>query len=383
MEFVKVSFSLTEELSKGLANGIYQRVGGAIFDTKKGAIVSFMREFGAVDKLLTLIEKSPSVNILTLGISTMGFVIMLKQLELISKRLESIESEIRNTRSKIDLAFYANFRAAVSLAQNAFSMSNAQNRKVSAMQAINRFTESRYHYFALADKEIELQSVLMDEYVTTLALTTIAEVRCYLELEKLDTAHRVLETEENLLRPRAERLINSLLTSNPVAYLHPSLKGKIDLNRLVRVFQWQNPNLNENTVFEILRDNIFTFSQETQSWVKSLPTAISAVEIADEINKAPDPNPGTVSKAVKNVANIFPAKRQKNAYERLPGTLSTIERLIENMQRLTSYKAEIYAMQKLQFSFEEWQKLKPLENIPSDSNHIYIIPEQPIEIISQ
>lgn len=403
MEFVKVSFSLTEEVSKGLANGIYKRVGGAIFDTEKGAIVSFMREFGAVDKLLTLIEKSPNVNLLTLGISTMGFLIMLKQLELISKRLQSIESEIARTQSKIDLAFYANFRAAVNLAQNAFSMSNSQNRKVSAMQAINRFTESRYHYFALADKEIELQSVLMDEYVTTLALTTIAEVRCYLELEELDTAYRVLETEENLLRPRAERHINSLLTSNPAAYLHPSLKGKIDLNRLVQVLQWQNPNLNENAVFEILREKIFTFSQETPTWIKSLPSAILNSEILEETDKTSAPTSNTFSKAVKMVADILPVKMQKNAqdikekvsgtivksskkmteknaYERLPSTLLKVERMIENMQRLTSYKTEIYAMKKLQFSFEEWLKLKPSESSPLDATHIYITPKQPIEI---
>ena len=416
MDLFKVSFSLTEGITKGLADGIYAHIGGAISETRTGRVVSFIREFGAVDKLLTLIEHSSSANVLTLGISTMGFLIMLKQLDLISKRLQSIESEMRNTNSKIDLAFYANFRAAISLAQNTFSMTNTQNRKISAMQAINRFTEARYHYFTLADKEIELQSLLINEYLNTLSLATIAEVRCYLELEELDTARRVLETEERLLRPRVERHINTLLTSNPAAYLHPSLKGEVDFHRLVRVFQWIDPNLNENAVFEILRERIFIFTQQSHNWVKSLPSAIWAAEISPVMKKQSVTE--NVFRAFKNVVGVLPSniqedahiltgkaqtftnkaiksiqkpskakstrpktRSEKQAYERLPGVIRTIEKMVENMQRLTAYQAEIYAMQELNLSFEEWQSLKPLENPPSDAiNHIYIIPLQPIEI---
>lgn len=417
MDLFKVSFSLTEGITKGLADGVYTNFGGAISEIRTGRIVSFIREFGAVEKLLALIENSSSANVLTLGISAMGFLIMIKQLDLISTRLKNIEADIRNTNSKIDLSFYANFRAAISLAQNTFSMTNSQTRKISAMQAINRFTESRYHYFALADKEIELQSLLINEYLNTLSLTTIAEARCYLELEELDTARRILETEERLLRPRVERHINTLLTSNPAAYLHPSLKGAVDFQRLVRVFQWMDPNLNENAVFEMLREKIFTFTQQSPNWVKSLPSAIWAAEIS-QLTKKPSVTEN-VFKVFKNVVDVLPPNVQENAhvltskaetfthkaidsiqkpskitftrpktpsekqaYERLPSVIRTIEQMVENMQRLTAYQAEIYAMQKLNLSFEEWQNLKPVENPPSDEiNYIYIMPSQPIEIM--
>ena len=415
MDLFKVSFSLTEGITKGLADGIYTHVGGAISEARTGRVVSFIREFGAVDKLLSLIEQSSSANVLTLGVSTMGFVIMLKQLDLISKRLQSLETEMRNTNSKIDLTFYANFRSAISLAQNAFSMTNSQNRKMSAMQAINRFTESRYQYFALADKEIELQSPLINEYLNTLSLATIAEVRCYLELEELDTARRVLASEGNLLRPRVERQISTLLTSNPAAYLHPSLKGEIDLQRLVQIFQWVDPSLNENAVFEILREGIFSFTEQSHKWVKSLPSAIWSAEITP-LTKKPSITEN-VFRVFKNVVDALPAKIQddahvitnkaqtltdkairsvqkppkavparpkkpseKQAYERLPGVMHMIEQMVENMKRLAAYEAEICAVQKLNLSFEEWQNLKPLDTPPSDAIHpIYIIPTQPID----
>jgi hypothetical protein len=51
-----------------------------------------------------------------------------------------------NCELLLDLGYYANFRAALDLAVNAFTMTKAENRRSSALQAINRFLETEHIY---------------------------------------------------------------------------------------------------------------------------------------------------------------------------------------------------------------------------------------------
>jgi hypothetical protein len=167
--------------------------------------------------VLALSSVSAVSSVLNLAVSTMGFIIVLKRLGVIEQQLEQAQEMLRAIDYKIDLSFYANFRAALNLARNAFTMTNSETRKMSAMQAINRFLEAEQHYAELTDREIGNGSQVADKYLSTLCLAYVTEVRCYLELEELDTAHRRLQEGVAALRPRFEKHINTLLTSNPAA----------------------------------------------------------------------------------------------------------------------------------------------------------------------
>ena len=308
-------------------------------------------------------------SILNLAVSTMGFIIVLKRLDVIEQQLEQAQEVLQTIDYKIDLSFYANFRAALDLAINAFTMTNSEARKMSAMQAINRFLEAEHHYTNLTDIEIGNGSQVVDEFLSMLCLAYITEVRCYLELDEIDTARRRLQGAAAILRPRFEKYINTLLTSNPAAYLHPSLKEQVGLKRLTKVYQWLEPGLDESDVFEMQRENLFKLAQNPEEWTNSLPQAIRI------------PKRGTV--APTNVFNGFAKQSKKfigalpvmskmkdgspetvpspetEAYGRLPAMMQLMETMVENDNRLAMYESEVETIHRLGMGFQEWRQLTP------------------------
>lgn len=262
-------------------------------------------------------------------------------------------------------------------------MTNPENRKASAMQAINRFLEAEQHYMHLADTELNQGSQVADEYLSTLTLAHVTEARCYLELEELATAHRRLQEGVAVIRQRTERLVNTLLTSNPAAYLHPSLKDQIDLHRLTRVYQWLSPELDEATVFEAQRENLFKLAQRPQEWLNSLPAVIQvpkegnlATKFIGTLQSLPKKMPG------RKVATEESSKdREAQVYERLPDTLELIEFMIESERRFEAYGMEIQLIRELGMRFKEWAELAPpAATQGDDSGLMCIIPAEPIKV---
>jgi hypothetical protein len=286
------------------------------------------------------------------------------------QQLQQAQVALQKIDYKIDLSFYANFRAALDLATNAFTMTNTQTRKLSAMQAINRFLEAEHHYTKLTDIEIGYGSQVADEYLSTLCLAYVTEVRCYLELEEIDTARRRLQEGAAILRPRFEKHINTLLTSNPAAYLHPSLKEQAGLKRLTKVYQWLEPGLDESDVFEMQRENLFKLAQCPGEWENSLPQAIrfpksgsaTLTNVFDGLAKQSKKFIGTLpSRSKMNAGSpetVTPSP-EADTYGRLPAIMELIETLIEDDNRLTMYELEVGAIQRLGMSFQEWRQLAP------------------------
>ena len=296
---LNLTFDIPSKIFMGLAEGSLVRNGGVIQDTS-GRVVMWLRElsssgvmpdigpaslpsidpvtgvlnlamqgvnagismrgFASVTQQLNQIEGMLNVttaaSMLSLGISAIGFAVVSKRLRELEKRLENAQKYLEKIDQKIDLSFYANFRAALDLAMNAFTMSKGNNRTNSALNAINRFLEAEHIYTDLADKELAMNSQVGDEYLLTLCLAYIAEARCYLELEEFDTAIRRFQEGKEQINIRIGKYVDLLLTSNPLMYLHPKLKGKSDLSRLTRIYQWKNSSHTENSVFELMRDQM-------------------------------------------------------------------------------------------------------------------------------
>ncbi|MBE3144124.1 MAG: hypothetical protein IMZ61_09410 [Planctomycetes bacterium] len=303
----------------------------------------------------------------------MGFIIVLKRLGIIEQQLEHAQEVLRTIDYKIDLSFYANFRAALDLAFNAFTMTNSETRKMSAMQAINRFLEAEHHYTKLTDIEIGNGSQVADEYLSTLCLAYVTEVRCYLELEELGTARRRLQEGAAALRPRFEKHINTLLTSNPAAYLHPSLKEQVGLKRLTKVYQWLKPGLDESDVFEMQRENLFNLAQKPEKWINSLPQAIriskggSATQtnvfngLAKQSKKfiGALPSMSKISGSKTGSQEAVKQSPEIEIYGRLPATMGLMESMVEDDNRLAMYESEVEMIHRLGMSFQEWRQLTP------------------------
>lgn len=369
MTTYNASFHIPEYIAHGLSNGTYERVGGVIREADSKQVVAWLREAGKLGESV-LSQVSAVSSVLNLAVSTTGFIIVLKRLGVIEQRLEQAQEVLQTIDYKIDLSFYANFRAALDLAINAFTMTNSETRKMSAMQAINRFLEAEHHYTKLTDVEIGNGSQVADEYLSTLCLAYVTEARCYLELEEIDTAHRRLQEGAAILRPRFEKHINTLLTSNPAAYLHPSLKEQVGLKRLTKVYQWIEPGLDESDVFEMQRENLFKLAQNPEKWTNSLPQAIRIPKggtatptnvfngLAKQSKKIIEALPSR-SKMKADSPEAVPPSPETETYGRLPAMMKLIETMVEDEDRLAMYESEVEAIHRLGMSFQEWRQLAP------------------------
>ena len=421
---IQVTFLLADWVAKGLNDGTFERVGGVIRDVTSKKIVTWLRDtnsvvppdhsfpppvipdaldpitgllnliasdanatisakgFSDVNQRLDGIENqivsigqslqftqgilqvSTAASILNLGVSVMGFAVIAQRLKELEQRLQKAEELLNKVNRKIDLSFYANFRAALDLAMNAFTMTKIENRRDSALQAINRFLEAEHIYTRFTDTEIEKQSQIADEYLLTLSLAYLAEARCYLELEEHDTAIRRFQEGKKVLQSRIHKYINILLTSNPAVYLHPEFQGQIDLKRLAKIYQWISSDLDENAVFENQRKNLFKIAKDHTQWIDSLPPAIlDRIEIQGGWF---GPNHDELKQA---------------AFQRLPQVFEVMESMIETNNRFESYQTEIQAISQLGISFHEWLELKPpTETKPDGTEIMYIISPQPLEL---
>ncbi|MEH2443312.1 hypothetical protein [Nostoc sp.] len=373
---VTVTFMLADWIIKGIADGTLERVGGVIREVGSKHIVTWLREKGTPtgnqlgevgrSMLLTqgILQVTSAVSILNLGVSVIGFAVIAQRLKELEQRLQQAQKVLNNINRKIDLSFYANFRAAIELANNAFTMTKTENRRNSALQAINRFLEAEHIYTEYTDIEICQKSQIADKYLLTLSLAYLAESRCYLELEEHETALRRFQEGAIVIRSRIQKYIKILLTFNPAVYLQPQFRGQIDLRRLTRIYQWLDPTLDENAVFDRQRMNLFMLAQDPNNgkWVESIPAAIWDSKV-DWVGKAiwDDPKP--------------------QIYARLPKTLEVVESMIETNRRFEAYQTEIQAISQLGISFHDWLKLTPSTEVkPEGAKLMYIIPSKPLEL---
>ncbi|UJB69189.1 hypothetical protein HRE53_22825 [Acaryochloris sp. 'Moss Beach'] len=358
--------------------GIYERIGGVIRQSGNKKVVAWLRENSNSSSSLPppfpnsppcvshrLLQATTTVNVLNLGLSTMGFAVVLKQLQNLEKRLEDTQDLLSKLNRKVDLTFYANFRAALDLALNAFTMSREDNRRDMAIQAINRFLEAQHIFTGVLDTELAEGSQIADEYLLTLGLAYVAEVRCYLELGEFDSATRRFYEGQSVIRNRTQKYVELLLTSNPSVYLHPKFQDQIDLSKLTQIYRWIDPTMDENAVFNLLRDGIFKWRNNRDKWVESLPPAILIKEEVEGSWFGP------------NNADLG-----QEAFNRLPSIFGVIESTIETCQRFATYQTEIHAMTQLGISLSDWEKLEPSEtDLKNHSGNImFLLPDDSVQV---
>jgi tetratricopeptide (TPR) repeat protein len=388
---IQVTYALASWVVKGLQDGTLERVGGVIQEVISKKIVTLLRDsfsdvlrdsFSDVNQRLdgvenqidslgqtlqgsqSILQVSTAASILNLGVSVMGFAVIAQRLNEIENQLKQAQELLNKINRKIDMSFYANFRAGVELAINAFTMTKIENRRSSALQAINRFLEAEHIYKDYTVNELSQKSQIIDKYILTLSLAYIAEARCYLELEEHETAIRRFQEGTKVISLLVNQYIEIMLTSNPAVYLHPEFQGQIDLKRLAKIYQWINSDLDENAVFENQRKNLFKIAKDHTQWIDSLPPAIlDRIEVQGGWF---GPNHDELKQA---------------AFQRLPQVFEVMESMIETNNRFESYQTEIQAISQLGISFHEWLQLKPsTETKPESAELMFIIPSQPLEL---
>lgn len=397
-DLLKVTSPISDILLKALANGTFERIGGAIYDTT-GRLIAFLREtvdFKQVtSEAVSFLNGGAGLSILNFAVATMGFAVVLRRVNNIAKRLEETQELLEQLNQKLDLSFYANFRTALDLAYNAFTMVKPENRGSMARQAVDRLAQARHHYSALIEDRLDTNGPAVDAYLATLTLAFVAETRCYLELEELALAKRRLDSGAIDLNRHVRNQLNTLLTSNPSAYLHPTLKGTVDLRRLTNVLRWLHPSLDENAVFEEQRQNLFNLTEHLDEWLETLPSAIWDPKFDTPGNTMRSPKSRRfetpeINILVPKLGNLklprigiprLGRNVETKVFTRLGTILETIEAMIEDMHRLDTYRVEIQAIQNLGVSFHQWQQLTlPTHSLEENPALMCIIPHKPLDL---
>lgn len=364
MNLLDVTFDIPSHIVNGLANQTLERMGGVVRNTKTKEVVMWLKETSSSfsPHLMPLLQLGSAASILNLGVSVIGFAVIMQRLNELKQRLLAAQEILNRINQKIDLGFYAKFRAALDLAASAFSASKPENRRDFALSAINFCLEAEHIYISYVDQEIEKRSQAVDEYLLTLFLAYITEVRCHLELGDPGLAAQRFQEGSKVIRPRVQKYIELLLTSNPAVYLHPQFKEQISLRKLTKIYQWIEPSLDEVAVFELQRENLFQLAQDPNKWLDALPPAI------------------VISSEVKG--SIFGNREEmkQEAMKRLPEMLGAMESIIETNYRFEAYQTEVKAIAQLGISFHDWLQLAPQEPQPEGSNLMYIIPAEPLSL---
>ena len=363
---IEVLLEIPSHVQKGLDQGIYERVGGVVREIDTKHVVSWLKQVFPEDTL-NQVTTLPAIlsgvvaagSVLTLGISVTGFEMMGSQLHKLENQLKETQALLEKINRKLDLSFYANFAAALDMAQGALQMQKEEHRRQAALQAIDRFLEAEHVYAGLVEEELKYASPIADEYLLTLALAYVAEARCYLELEEIDSAIAALERGEAKLRNLVQRYVEMLLSDHASIFLHPSLKNSISLTRLTKIYQWIDPTLGESQVFDNLREDLFQFRDDRHRWVDDLPPAI------------------LIREEVKGGQKL----RKEEALKRLPSALEILESMTETHQRFLSYQLETRSLKSLSMSFKDWQDLKPSDSeVLKNDTVVCILPTEPIAL---
>ncbi|AFY67654.1 hypothetical protein [Geitlerinema sp. PCC 7407] len=373
MAAIDVTFDIPAKIAEGLADQTLFRNGGVIQDSS-GRVVMWLRELSsngqAVEGIVPAGGTSSAMSLvgvgsmLTLGVSVLGFGVLYSKVKELESQIQGVKELLETIDQKIDMSFYANFRAALDLARNAFTMSDQNNRHNSALQAINRFLEAEHIYTDLLKKELETKGLLCNKYLLTLCFAYLAEIRCYLELGESDTALRRFQEANSEIQKYIEQYIEVLLTKNPAIYLHPKLKDSINLSRLTGVFQCFDSGLNEGGVFEVLRDDLFQAGNNYEKWMGELPPAVIA--------------PWKVKKGFWGI----PDEGKQAIFERLPQVVDEMESAIETSHRFGAYAYELNLLIKAKVSMKQWENLKPKQLPVEQANFIYIVPPNPVMLES-
>lgn len=368
-EFVPITVTLgarpeiAGKIIEGLNTRIYERVGGVIRRVDNKRIVTWLRDISdgqsidptVLSRLGPLLQLNVATSVLNLSITAIGFAVVLMRLKSIEDRLAIISKELANINRKLDLSFYANFRAALDLAHTAFIMRDDTNRRISATQAINRFLEAEQHYLGMLDNELQVCSPAVSPFLSTLFLAYVSTARCYLELGETETAWRHFQEGEAALLSRVKQYYDSIIGVNPAIFLHPALTDAVSLERLTGLLRHYDTSLTESSAFESLRKAIWdTASQNPETWLRRLPASIWNHNVDGREKKGPVRLPRSGDEMLKQ---ILP---------RLPEAFTQVELAQESLSCIEGYGIELRYLMDHNITYSAWQQIELPATGPDD-----------------
>ena len=217
-DFVDVTLKLPDWIKRGLADGTFTREGGVVRNGN-GEIVTFLRESGGlsqeiakgnlpsspllssqISSLRSLSTAALGMQVLNLGVSAIGFAVVISKLNKIQtglqeihKKLDGVLAEVQWISRKQDLEMVGKMKAALEIASTAVLASSMDLRRQGLTDARHRLIESANLSRLFLDDLITTKKYLsrpdlFDLSYRTWACSRIALVQCELFLDENNMA---------------------------------------------------------------------------------------------------------------------------------------------------------------------------------------------------
>lgn len=376
MPIYQVELEIPLRIALGLLTGEYKRWGGVIRESASGRIVAHLSEgariadeTGLTSKLLqsalrassgnatgllnlaatawshrqimsqlrrlqTLVGLLGAIGVLDLTLSAVSFALMLDRMKKLEKQIEGLYEHVsREHRYDREAKLFA----AIAAAEHTNEMAQTENRKSQARYAINALIEARPHIWrdviALYGSAPSPQNnlLMLGNLLQTMRLDTML-INSYLAIDELAMAKRYLETQMADIEQATRWLVHRCLGDRRAAFFHHESVPDDDLYRYIAIEQWLRGR--DDVLLELVLANRLDFwnkdilehGKGTKEKKKSLGR-LSFFKAADGDDDAP-----------------------------FQGTaLNQAELLIENLDRLRGFQAEIEAIARLGISADEWK----------------------------
>lgn len=371
----KVLLEFPPKIAIGLLTGEYKRWGGVIRDAANGRIVAHLREgkriadeaeiasklvqsalqvssgnaIGAVNlaatalshrqimsqlfRLQTLVGLVGAIGVIDLGLSALSLAVLLDRLKKLEKEIhglyEHVSLEHRNDRD-------AKLHAAMTAAEHATEMDKAENRESQARFAINALNEARPHVWrdvtALygSAPTPENNQVMLSNLIQTMRLDTLL-LDCFMTIDELAMARQYLEMRIAEYDETTRWLVHKCLGDRRAAFFHQGTVSDENFYRYIAVEQWLRDR--DDILLELVLANRPDF------W---------NTEVIDGGDGG--------KKRLKALGRLSIRKTNDNDEMIIQQTaLDQAELLIENLERLRGFKAEIEAIERLSLSAVEWK----------------------------
>jgi len=207
MDNFNVTFDIPAWIQQGLADGRYQRFGGVIRNSADGIIIAHLRETSfCINQALSGLTNAGSLtSALNLGISVIGFTLILNQLNSLNNRISLIDNSISMIKSqmedinfKLDLTFKSELMGALNQLNKAILIDDDLLKQQLIINITCVFEKSRELFKNLSLKLIEdgiweyEELLAIYEVYTFLYLAHTSLSICYLEMQQLDMSKEIL-----------------------------------------------------------------------------------------------------------------------------------------------------------------------------------------------
>ncbi|WP_338442638.1 hypothetical protein VZG28_06735 [Synechococcus elongatus IITB4] len=338
----------------GLADGSYKRFGGVIRNADNGQIVTMLRDSSGVQSLvnqgsplstLPLQLAAPYLQIANLGVSAIGFAIVIQKLEQLGQQIRAIEEKVEQVALKLDDMSLAKLQAGIKAGRDAVALQDPALRRQMAGQALLTLHEARQFLNQQAIRATQKAEAASSQYLGLVMAALVAEMQVYIHLDETERAAQTLQEGLAVLQPALAQLL-SITLQQRAFYLRPEFKDKIGLD-LVAWLQSAHDRLSQPfgtmdvksvtavELFELMRDELANAFGSSHDWCQKVPPALVDIRQVEDWHFM-FINTGTNRQ-----------KLQELTYQELPSGLLRLTALVEAHDRLCGQWLQLTAMQEL------------------------------------